>query len=68
MMISDIYCGKPTNLGLLGSLPVASRGSTIRHPVITKSHPMSEFGRVTVTTKLLFFIDYDWLPVKATRL
>ena len=36
MMISDIYCGQPTNLGLLGSLSVVSRGSTVRHPVITK--------------------------------
>ena len=47
-----IYCGKPTSLGLLGSLSVVSRGSTVRHPAITKSRPMSEFGRVTVTTKL----------------
>ena len=52
MMISDIYCGQPTNLGLLGSLSVILRGSTVRHPVITKSSLMSEFGRVTVTTKL----------------
>ena len=53
MMISDIYCdcGWPTNLGLLGNLSVVSRGSTVRHPVIAKSCPMSEFGRVTVTTK-----------------
>ena len=51
-MISDIYCGWSTNLGLLGSLSVVSRGSTVRHPVITKSHLMSKFGRVTVTIKL----------------
>ena len=51
-MISDIYCGYPTNLRLLDNLSVVSRGSTVRHPVITKSRPMSEFGRVTVTTKL----------------
>ena len=38
------------NLGLLSSLSVVSRGSTVRHPVITKS--MSELGRVTVTTML----------------
>ena len=48
-MISDIYCGYPTNLGLLGSLSVVFRGSTVRHPVITKSRPTSDFGRVTVT-------------------
>ena len=29
-----------------------SRGSTVRHPVITKSRPTSEFGRVAITTKL----------------
>ena len=52
MMISDIYCGYPTNFEFLGSLSVVSRGSTVRHPVITKSCSMSEFGRVTVTTKL----------------
>ena len=52
MMISDIYCGQPSNLGLLGSMSVVSRESTVRHPVIAKSRPMSEFGRVTVTTKL----------------
>ena len=50
--ISHIYCGQPTSLGLLGSLSVVSRGSTVRHQVIKKSRPMSEFGRVTVTTKL----------------
>ena len=50
--ISDIYWRKPTDLILLGSLTVVSRGSTVRHPAITKSRPMSEFGRVTVTTKL----------------
>ena len=48
----DIYCGLPTNLGLLGSLSVVSRGSTIRHLVITKSRLMIKFGRVAVTTKL----------------
>ena len=42
--ISDIYCGWPTNLGLLSSLSVVSRGFTVRHPVITKSRPVSEFG------------------------
>ena len=51
MMISGIYCGQSTNLGLLGSMSVVSRRSTVRHPVITKSRRMSEFGRVTVTTK-----------------
>ena len=25
--------------------------STVKHPVVTKSRPMSEFGRVTVTTR-----------------
>ena len=49
-LISDFYCGQPTNLGLLSSLSVVSKGSTVRHPVITKS--MSELGRVTVTTML----------------
>ena len=34
------------------SLLVVSRGSTVKHPVITKSRPISEFGRVTVTNKL----------------
>ena len=52
VVVTDIYCGQPTNLGLLGSLSVVSRGSTVKNPVITKSCPMSEFGRVTVTTKL----------------
>ena len=42
----------PTNIGLLSSLSVISRGSTVRHPVITKSRPMSEFGQETVTTKV----------------
>ena len=66
MMISDIYCGNPTNLGVLGSLSVVSRGTTVRHPVITKSHPMSDFGWVTVTTKLgQLSYDYDWFSVRA---
>ena len=52
MIISDIYCGWAANLGLLGSLSVVFRGSTVRNPVITKSRTMSEFGQVTVTTQL----------------
>ena len=41
------------------------QGSTVRHPVITKSCPtMSEFGRVTVTTKL----DQLSFLVRTTRL
>ena len=51
-MISDIHCGQSANLGFLGSLSVASRGSTVRHPAITKTRSMSEFDRVIVTTKL----------------
>ena len=52
-LISHIYCGQPTNLGFLGSLSVVSLStSTVRLPVITNPRPMSEFGRVTVTTKL----------------
>ena len=46
MLMLAIYCGYLTNVGLLGSVSVVSRGSTVRHPVITNSR------RVTVTTKL----------------
>ena len=64
---SEIYCAQPTNLGLLGSLSVVSRES-VRHPVITKLRPMSEFGRVTVTPKLgqLFWIMTDFQSESAT--
>ena len=34
------------------SLSVSLRGSTVTHPFITKSCPMSKFGPVTVKTKL----------------
>ena len=51
-MISDVSCGQPNNLRLIGNLSVVSRRPITRHPVIMKSRPMSEFGRVTVTTKL----------------
>ena len=39
-------------------LSVVSRGSTVRHPIITKLRRMSEVGRVTV--KLGQLSDYDW--------
>ena len=42
----------PLTSDFLCSLSVIFRGSTVRHLVITKSRPMREFGRVTVTTKL----------------
>ena len=61
LLISDIYCGWPTNLGLLDGPSVFSRGSTVRHPLITKLRPMNEFGRVTVTTKLGPAIIVLWL-------
>ena len=39
-------------------LLVVSRGSTVRHPIITKLRRMSEVGRVTV--KLGQLSDYGW--------
>ena len=61
LLISDIYCGLPNNFGILGSPSVFSRGSTVRHLLITKLRPMNEFGRVTVTTKLGPAIIVLWL-------
>ena len=43
---------KSKSLGLLGNLSVVFKGIAVRYPAITKSRPISKFGRVTVTTKL----------------
>ena len=59
---NGFYCGKLSNLRLLGSLSFVFRGSTVRHTVFTKWRSISKFGRVKVTTKLdqLFLIVTDF--------
>ena len=48
----QIFIDSPLNLGFIGSLLVVFKECKVSHPVIEKSRPMSEFGQVTVTTKL----------------
>ena len=68
VVVQDIYWSSPT-IFFFFSFFFRGGGSTVRHPVITKSRPMTEFSRVTVTTKLgPVILEGDLLLVKANSI